>query len=142
MDKIIQTLTAKKYRNNAIAIRQIKGEIIRKMIHFLIALVPLMANFNKLFAIVALTSGTLFYIFAERLRNQGYNIIFISNITCFTARARDKGHFVLGPVTLAIGAMCALLIYPEPAARIAIYALAFGDGFASLMGKLVSVQFF
>jgi dolichol kinase len=31
--------------------------------------------------------------------------------------------------------MLALLLYPSPAASIAIYALAFGDGFASLVGK-------
>ena len=28
------------------------------------------------------------------------------------------------------------MLYPSPAASIAIYALAFGDGFASLIGKL------
>ena len=32
--------------------------------------------------------------------------------------------------------MCALLMYPEPAASIAIYALAFGDGISSLAGRL------
>jgi dolichol kinase len=31
--------------------------------------------------------------------------------------------------------MVALLIYPDPAATIAIYALAFGDSAASLLGK-------
>jgi dolichol kinase len=42
----------------------------------------------------------------------------------------------MGPVTLGLGALLALLFYPSPAASIAIYALAFGDGFASLVGKL------
>jgi dolichol kinase len=46
------------------------------------------------------------------------------------------GHFVMGPVTLGLGALLALLLYPAPAATIAIFALAFGDGFASLVGKL------
>jgi phytol kinase len=32
--------------------------------------------------------------------------------------------------------MLSLLLYPSTAAAIAIYALAFGDGFASLAGKL------
>jgi dolichol kinase len=44
---------------------------------------------------------------------------------------------VLGPITLGIGAMLSLLLYPLPAASIAIYALAFGDGFASLVGTTV-----
>jgi dolichol kinase len=42
---------------------------------------------------------------------------------------------VLGPVTLGLGALLTLLLYPSPAASIGIYALAFGDGFASLVGK-------
>jgi dolichol kinase len=37
---------------------------------------------------------------------------------------------------LGLGALLALLLYPSPAASIAIYALAFGDGFASLIGKI------
>jgi dolichol kinase len=45
------------------------------------------------------------------------------------------GRFVMGPVTLGLGALLALLLYPSPAASIAIYALAFGDGLASLIGK-------
>ena len=32
--------------------------------------------------------------------------------------------------------MLALMLYPEPAAAVAIYALAFGDGFSSLFGKV------
>jgi dolichol kinase len=52
------------------------------------------------------------------------------------SRPRDRNRFVLGPVTLGLGALLALLLYPSPAASIAIYALAFGDGWASLIGKL------
>jgi hypothetical protein len=33
--------------------------------------------------------------------------------------------------------MLSLLLYPEPAAAIAIYALAFGDGISSVVGKLI-----
>jgi dolichol kinase len=52
------------------------------------------------------------------------------------SRSRDENRFVMGPVTLGMGALLALLFYPSPAASIAIYSLAFGDGFASLVGKL------
>jgi dolichol kinase len=45
------------------------------------------------------------------------------------------GHFVLGPVTLGLGAFLSLLLFPPLVASIAIYALAFGDGTASLAGK-------
>jgi dolichol kinase len=49
---------------------------------------------------------------------------------------RDDGKLVLGPVTLGIGALTALIFYPAPTAAIAVYTLAFGDGLASLIGKL------
>ncbi|MBN1524044.1 MAG: phosphatidate cytidylyltransferase [Spirochaetales bacterium] len=114
----------------------IRGEIIRKLIHFMIAFVPLLAMINKPMTFMILGTGIFFYIIVETLRLQGRNVILISNITEMSARDRDRGKFVLGPVTLALGAMLALTLYPEPAGRIAIYALAFGDGFASLAGKL------
>jgi dolichol kinase len=84
-----------------------------------------------------LAGGTLFYVFAERLRIEGRQVFVISDLTIIASRERDKGRFVLGPVTLGVGAMLSLLLYPSTAAAIAIYALAFGDGFASLAGKLL-----
>ncbi len=135
MDKFITAIVTRK--KEAAQVRQIKGELVRKLLHFLIALVPLLVTISKDFTLMLLTTGTLFYIIVERLRLQGITVFFISNITVVASRNRDVGRFVLGPVTLALGAILALLIYPEPAARIAIYALAFGDGFASLIGKIV-----
>jgi dolichol kinase len=84
-----------------------------------------------------LACGTIFYAFAESSRRQGNPIIVVSDLTVVASRDRDKTGFVLGPVTLGLGAMIALLLYPEPAASIAIYALAFGDGFAALVGRVV-----
>jgi phytol kinase len=83
-----------------------------------------------------LAGGTLFYVFAERMRVEGCPVFLISDLTVIASRQQHKGRFVLGPVTLGVGAMLSLLLYPSTAAAIAIYALAFGDGFASLAGKL------
>jgi dolichol kinase len=113
-----------------------RAEVVRKSIHFLIALSPLMASVSRAFTAVFLMAGTLLYTYMEALRLSGVKVPFISSLTMFASRSRDKGHFVLGPVTLGLGALLALLLYPSPAASIAIYALAFGDGFASLVGKL------
>ena len=60
----------------------------------------------------------------------------ISKITEIAARKRDENHFVLGPVTLVCGILLAALLLPLDCARVGIFALAFGDGLASLMGKL------
>jgi phytol kinase len=114
---------------------ELKTEIVRKSIHFLIALSPLMAAINRPVTVLILLAGTLGYTLMEYLRLYGVKIPVISSLTGMASRSRDIGHFVIGPVTLGFGALLALLLYPSPVASIAIYALAFGDGFASLVGK-------
>jgi dolichol kinase len=118
-----------------LSMEDVKTEIIRKSIHFLIALSPLMAAVNRPVTVLILAAGTLGYAWMESLRLAGFRIPIVSSVTSMASRGRDKGCFVLGPVTLGLGALLALLLYPSPAASIAIYALAFGDGFASLVGR-------
>jgi phytol kinase len=113
------------------------GEVVRKALHLLIAFVPTLASINVSLTLGLLASGTLFYALAETSRRRGYPVFLVSRVTIVASRAADRNRFVLGPITLGIGAMVALMLYPEPAASIAIYALAFGDGFASLVGRLV-----
>jgi phytol kinase len=115
---------------------EVMTEIVRKSLHFLIACVPAFASLNLSLTMIMLASGTLVYAYAEMLRLRGRQVAFITIVTMRAARIRDRGQFVLGPITLGLGAMLALLLYPEPASFIAIYALAFGDGFASLVGKI------
>jgi dolichol kinase len=116
-------------------LQEIKTELVRKSMHFLIALSPSMAALNRPFTVVLLMVGTLFYAVMESLRLSGVEVPLVSSLTSMASRPRDKECFVLGPVTLGLGALLALLLYPSPAASIGIYALAFGDGFASLIGK-------
>src|SRR5215471_15517823 len=116
-------------------IDELKTEIIRKSIHFLIAVSPSMAAISRPFTVFFLMAGTLGYTFMEYLRLSGVKVPVISSLTSMASRSKDIGHFVMGPVTLGLGALLALLMYPSPVAAIAIYALAFGDGFASLVGK-------
>jgi len=114
-----------------------QGEIVRKSLHLLIALVPSLAAVNLPATIAILVFGTLFYAFAESSRLQGTPIPVVSALTLIASREKDRGGFVLGPVTLGIGALLSLLLYPLPAASLAIYALAFGDSFASLVGTMM-----
>jgi dolichol kinase len=116
-------------------IGELRTEIIRKSIHFLIAVSPSMAAISRPFTVFFLMAGTLGYTFMEYLRLSSVKVPVISSLTSMASRSRDIGHFVMGPVTLGLGALLALLLYPSPVAAIAIYALAFGDGFASLVGK-------
>lgn len=114
----------------------IRSELVRKSLHFLIAIVPSIASVSPMLAASLLGCGMFVYAFAELARQSGREIFLISGITRIAARPRDSGKFVLGPLTLATGALLALAFYPDPAASIAIYALAFGDGAASLAGRL------
>jgi phytol kinase len=114
---------------------EIRIEVLRKGIHLLIAFVPGIAQLNLGLAVGLLTGGVLFYSTCEMLRMGGYRVPVVSRVTALAARRRDGDRFVLGPVTLGLGALLSLLLYPNPAASIAIYALAFGDGLSSLVGK-------
>jgi len=102
----------------------------------LIALVPGIALSIGVFpTLLLLSAGVLFYSTAEYMRLSGRSVALVTSITVIASRSRDEGHFVAGPVTLGVGAMLALLLYPAPAAFLGIYALAFGDGLASLVGR-------
>ncbi len=112
-----------------------RKEILRKFIHFTIAFVPALARWNVYATGVLLCLGILFYIINETARVVGADYGLISQITEIASRPTEKG-FVWGPVTLGIGGLIAMLFYPHPATTLAIYALAFGDGVASLAGQL------
>ncbi len=115
---------------------KIETEIVRKSIHILVGVVPTLAAVNLQVTTTLLGFGVLFYTYCELLRLRGYEVAVVSRVTALAARRRDAGRFVLGPVTLGMGALVSLLVFPEPSASIAIYALAFGDGLSSLVGRL------
>jgi dolichol kinase len=110
-------------------------EILRKSLHFLIGFSPLLASIDRLFAIALLAFGVVLYTVMEILRLKGVHVPLVSFITEQAMRERDRG-FVKGPVTLGMGALLSLALFSPPAASIAIYALAFGDGLSSLAGRL------
>jgi dolichol kinase len=124
-----------------------KKELLRKGIHLLIAFTPTIADINRPLSIILLCAGSLFYLGCEFLRRKGHVIPLLSRVTVFASRPRETGKLVLGPVTLALGALFALVIFSafpssqptemgnNAAARAAIYALAFGDGLSGLVGR-------
>lgn len=124
-------ILANQKRNNIIK------EIFRKSIHLCSALVPLFLKIQYWLTISLLFLTLIIYIISEILRRKGKTIPIISKITETAARKRDENKFVLGPVTLVSGILLASLILPLDCATIGIYALSFGDGLASLIGKLI-----
>jgi dolichol kinase len=115
--------------------QEVTIEFTRKSIHLLIAFVPFLLSLSRTMTIVLLVAGTVLYIVFETLRMQGIHIPLISSLTAQAARLRDNGRFIMGPVTLGLGALLSILIFQPLPASIAIYILAFGDSFSSLVGK-------
>lgn len=111
-------------------------ELFRKSIHICSSLVPLFLKLAYWPVIGLLVTALILYIISEILRSKNINIPFISKVTEIAARKRDENRIVLGPITLVLGILLAALILPLDCARVGIFALAFGDGLASLMGKL------
>ena len=111
-------------------------ELFRKSIHICSSFVPLFLKLAYWPVIGLLVLALIAYTVCELLRTKNINIPLISKITEIAARKRDENHFVLGPVTLVCGILLAALLLPLDCARVGIFALAFGDGLASLMGKL------
>jgi phytol kinase len=130
-----------KARSVALNGNEIAKELVRKSIHVTIAFVPTLAKWNLPATVALLTAGILFYVANETARVSGGKVGLVARMTAVASRPGETG-FVWGPVTLGLGAMLALLYYPDPAASIAIYALAFGDGIASLAGKLLGKRRF
>lgn len=112
-------------------------EVFRKSIHLCSALVPTLLGIAYKPVLVLLLLALIFYSFTEFVRLKGITVPLISKITSIAARKRDENKFVLGPVTLVTGIIIAALLWDSLPARIGIYALAFGDGLASLVGKLI-----
>jgi len=111
-------------------------EFFRKSIHICASFIPLFATWNLSYTVMGLSFIATLYIVSEYLRISGFSIPVISRVTAYAARRRDEGRFILGPVTLVFGIVITLLVFPPDAARVGICALAFGDGIASLAGKL------
>ena len=103
----------------------------------LIALVPSLAALSRPYTALLLMGGTLFYAWVEGLRFLGFCPPLVSSVTAAVLREREQGRFALGPVTLGLGALLALLLFPPPAAAVAVYTLAFGDSAATLVGKFL-----
>ncbi|MBE6354065.1 phosphatidate cytidylyltransferase [Treponema sp.] len=127
-------------RLNGILSRQkintITKEVFRKSIHLCSSFVPFFLSLAYRPVIVLLILAVIFYSVCEILRLKGYTIPLITEVTTAAARKRDENKFVKGPVTLCTGIILTALLFDSVSSTVGILALAFGDGLASLCGKL------
>ena len=124
-------------KHRSVTSNVLSAELVRKGIHALIALEPSLAAWDRSLTALFLMCGILFYTWAESLRFLGFSPPLFSSVTAAVLREREKGFFALGPVTLGLGALLTLLVFPPTIAAAAIYALAFGDSAATLVGKFL-----
>ena len=116
--------------------KTILKEVFRKSIHICSSIVPCLFAAYYWYTVYGLLIIVSLYYFCELARLEGHPVPLVSLITETASRQRDECKFVLGPVTLVLGIVFAALVLPLPCAKIGIFALAFGDGLASLAGKL------
>ena len=116
--------------------KTILKELFRKSIHLCSSVVPWFLAAYYWYTIYGLLIIVSLYYFCELARLEGHPVPVVSLITETASRQRDECKFVLGPVTLVLGIVFAALVLPLPCAKIGIFALAFGDGLASLAGKV------
>lgn len=116
-------------------VEELRIELTRKSLHVLILLCIPLLDIAPALPVVSLVVGMVIYSVSELLRHRGIMVPLIAPITERAARRRDGNRFVLGPVTLALGALFSLLIFDPLQAKVAILALGIGDSFSSLIGK-------
>ena len=125
----------RKISQNA-TVNDLVKELVRKSIHISAALTVLLARFWYGLTLGLVAGGVVVYSIGEVLRLQGVQVPLVSRVTQIASRQADEGKFVLGPVTLGIGILLSLMLFKTPASTVAIFALTFGDGLASLVGKI------
>ena len=116
--------------------KTILKELFRKSIHLCSSVVPWFLAAYYWYTIYGLLIIVSLYYFCELARLEGHPVPVLYLITETSSRQRDECKIVLGPVTLVLGIVFAALVLPLPCAKIGIFALAFGDGLASLAGKV------
>ncbi|PIE98561.1 MAG: phosphatidate cytidylyltransferase [Treponema sp.] len=128
--------------SHSATVEDLVKELVRKSIHICAAFVPFFAMWQFWFTVIALANITVLYCIFELMRLKGLTVPVISKLTQIASRKRDEGKFVLGPVTLSIGVLISLLIFSPKVATVAVFSLAFGDGLASLIGKIYGQKHF
>lgn len=112
-------------------------ELLRKGIHISSSITAIsLIYFDKLITAAALITLGIVYTICELFRQKGYEVPLITKVTSAASRARDEGHFVLGPLALVVGLLLTVIIFDNTISICGIFALAFGDGVASLVGRL------
>jgi HAD superfamily phosphoserine phosphatase-like hydrolase len=110
-------------------------EFRRKGIHFGAVLVPFFVGISFSITLNLLMAITALFIFSELLRLNGASLPVISFITRLCIRTREQRRFTIAPVTLSLGIIFSLLLFPKLIAGVVITIVAFSDSIATVIGR-------
>ncbi len=119
-------------------------ELVRKLVHLLIlGVLPVLA-YSPWIALLSLSFGSIIYILSEQYRierisrcHHGTCFTPIHRVTVLLAREQERSDIVWAPISLAVGAMITIALFPQPLSHIGILALALGDTAALIGGKVL-----
>lgn len=110
-------------------------EIRRKLLHILIACVPIFSSLVYHTTLTVLFALLIIYMISECLRINGYSFPMFGRITKSSIRRMEERGVAFGPVTLIFGAILSLLFFPPIIASTVIMIVAFADTAATIVGR-------
>ncbi|HHT9116670.1 MAG TPA: haloacid dehalogenase-like hydrolase [Candidatus Wunengus californicus] len=110
-------------------------EIRRKLLHILIACVPVFSSMIYNTTLTVLFALPIIYMISECLRINGYSFPMLGRITKSSIRRMEERGVAFGPVTLIFGTILSLLFFPPVIASTVILIVAFADAAATIVGQ-------
>ena len=110
-------------------------ELRRKGIHVCSLFAPLLAGVNYMLTLELLLAMTVVYAVSEWARLNGIRFSVLSYITSSCVRSSERRRFAFAPVTLALGVVLSLVLFPTLVACVTIAILACADSMATIVGK-------
>ncbi|MBC8548583.1 MAG: haloacid dehalogenase-like hydrolase [Candidatus Brocadiales bacterium] len=110
-------------------------EFRRKGIHACALFVPLFARVNYILTLELLAVITIMYIASEWARLNGIKFPILSFVTRRCVRSSERRRLAFAPITLALGVVLSLVLFPALVACVTIAILACADSMATIVGK-------
>ena len=110
-------------------------EIRRKLLHILIASVPVFSSLVYHTTLTVLFALPIVYLISECLRINGYSFPLLGRVTKSSIRRMEERGIAFGPVTLIFGAILSVLFFPPVIASTVIMIVAFADAAATIVGR-------
>ena len=131
-----------------------RRELLRKLLHVsVLAVLPLLDH-AVWAAFLLLCLGGVVYMISEEIRLErisrrrlpvrwfAWGIRRIQLVTVGLSRNHESEDIVWAPVTLAVGALLTMVLFPPAAAAAGILCLAFGDTAALIAGRIIKGPLF